>query len=387
MRLLTFLGIGNYEEVLYRLGEQECRTKLCPVAISRIKGITDIVAFVTDEARCKWFNELVTEASAHGAASRAVGIDLPRDEAGMWELFRAVEAEMHDAPVVLDVTHAFRAIPLVAMAVAGFARATNPQVLNAVYYGAYEARNREGVAPIIDLTSLVSVLDWTSAVAAFRHYGDASSMAGLMERTCDRLGRDGFTAAASELRGVKSSLSAASEALRACRPRTAPSAAKDAQKQIEEHLPTIARHEPAFRAVSAELLEALGAIAAGAEAAANRAVLEAHLAMVRWYAEHRHPLHALALAREWIVTLACMLCGLDWTSREQRCEAEKRMQDHPVPEEVRVVWDRVSGWRNDVLHCGMRRGAMAAARVLTNVDRLTDELSPLLDLVTEDAHP
>ena len=192
MRLLTFLGTGNYDEIPYRLHGQECRTLLCPIAIARITGATEIVAFVTDQAREKWFNELEQQAAAFDATCRPVSIGLPADEAGMWDLFRSVHSELTGPSVALDVTHAFRAIPFVAMAVAGFARATNSNAVEAIYYGAYEAKGPDGVVPIIELTSLVSVLDWTAAVGAFQRYGDASMISELTSRNFRQLAEAGM---------------------------------------------------------------------------------------------------------------------------------------------------------------------------------------------------
>lgn len=384
MRLLTFLGTSRYEEVPYRLHGQECRTRLCPIAIATIAKADEIVVFVTAEARELWYDELRRGAEKLGAACRAVSIELPADEAGMWALFRAVQSEICGTSVALDVTHAFRAIPMVAMAVAGFARATDPQALKAVYYGAYEARDAEGVTPIIELTSLVSVLDWTSAVGGFQRYGDASAMARLVEEDLRPLGAEGKIEAATALRQVAGRLEAASANLLACRPRSVPEAARRAIAAIGDHAAATEAQVPAFHAVRDMLLEALGGLTVSSETRSNRAQLEAQLAMIRWYAGHRHPLHALALSREWIVTLACMLNHLDWTSREKRSEVEALIHDHAVPRQLADSFDRVSQWRNDVLHCGMRESSMPAETVLKNAKGLDKVLLPLLDLMPVD---
>ncbi len=387
MRLLTFLGTTDYQEVPYRLHDQEFRTRLCPVAISRIEGIADVVVFVTDEARAKWFDALKLELGAVGATCRAVGIQLPKDEAGMWSLFRAVQSEMTGPSVALDVTHAFRAIPFVAMSVAGFARATNPDAVAAIYYGAYEARGDDGVVPIIELTSLVSVLDWTAAVGAFQRYGDAASIASLIRLERRRLASAGRRDDAAALGQVAGDLERVAADLLACRPRLVPEAARRSREAILRHAEATNELTPAFHAVRDTLLDALGALVGETGTVSFRNMLEAQLAMVRWYVEHGHPLHALALSREWLVTLVCILRDLDWTSRERRDEAQTHIHNREVPPDVADRFDRVSQWRNDVLHCGMRASAMPADTVLKNVAKLPEELSPLITLVPEDTAP
>ncbi|NUQ70594.1 MAG: hypothetical protein HUU17_07210 [Chthonomonadales bacterium] len=387
MRLLTFLGTTEYKEVPYRLHDQAFRTRLCPVAISRIERIADVVVFVTDEARAMWFGTLEAELAESGATCRAVGIQLPNDEAGMWSLFRAVQGEMTGPNVALDVTHAFRAIPFVAMSVAGFARATNPEAVAAIYYGAYEARDDDGVAPIIELTSLVSVLDWTAAVGAFQRYGDAAIIAKLIGLERRRLASAGRRDDLTALGQVAGDLERASADLLACRPRLVSETARRSREAINRHAETTKERTPAFHAVRNTLLGALGALAVDTGGMSPRIMLEAQLAMVRWYVNHGHPLHALALSREWLVTLVCILRDLDWESRERRDEAERHIHNREVPPDVADRFDRVSQWRNDVLHCGMRASAMSAETVLKNVAKLLAELSPLLALVPEDPTP
>jgi len=273
------------------------------------------------------------------------------------------------------------------MAVAGFARAANPDAVAAIYYGAYDARGDDGVAPIIELTSLVSVLDWTAAVGAFRRYGDAANIADLIRRDCRHLASAGRRDDLTALGQVARDLERASADLLTCRPRKVPEAARSSMEAIKRHAKTIEEQAPAFHAVRDTLLDALSGLAVDSGGASCRNMLEAQLAMVRWYVEHRHPLHALALSREWLVTLVCILRDLDWTSREQRDEAETHIRNREVPPDVADRFDRVSQWRNDVLHCGMRDSPMSADRVLRNVAKLPEELSPLIVHVPEDPAP
>jgi hypothetical protein len=119
-------------------------------------------------------------------------------------------------------------------------------------------------------------------------------------------------------------------------------------------------------------------------------MLRRQLEMVRWYAERDHVPHAFALAREWLVTLSCVRLGLDWRERDQRTIAENALGRAPqhgqradavqeLPHSIVDCFDKVADWRNDVLHCGMRRGSIQAKTLLCHARELPKLLDPLLE--------
>jgi len=390
MRLLTFLGTGGYAEVAYRLDGAEYRTNLCPVALLHLlHDIDEVVAFVTPEAEQKWYGELCARASECGAKCRSVHIELPRDEKGLWNLFRSLEREMHDKPVALDITHAFRAIPLVGALVAGFAKAARPEHELRVFYGAYAAEADRDSAPVLDLSGLVAVLEWTSAVTMFERSGDAREMVDLLRQTGGPLGRGGKHEERQRIDAVAKALDGISNSLKACRPLDVPEDAAAAIERVADASGTLADHVPAFHAVEDLLREALEPLSGPQEGEGPRAMLRRQIEMVRWYAERDHVPHAFALAREWLVTLSCVRLGLDWRERDQRGIAEDalgrpaRRDQHTeagqeLPQSIVKCFDKVGDWRNDLLHCGMRKGNMQATTLLRLARKLPQELEPLL---------
>lgn len=84
--------------------------------------------------------------------------------------------------VVLDVTHGFRHLPMLALVAARFlGRVRNVTVEN-IYYGALEMTDkRTGETPVVSLNGLLNMLDWVDALAAYDKDGDYGVFAPLLD--------------------------------------------------------------------------------------------------------------------------------------------------------------------------------------------------------------
>jgi CRISPR-associated DxTHG motif protein len=169
MNAVTFLGARKYETVTYVWREQHredaCETHLFPEAVSRIFRPSRLLVLVT-EAACnfkpnaaeKTYLEVLQERL--GELVEPVGIPEGRSERELWEIFdRIASAVPERASILLDVTHAFRSIPMIVFAVAAYLRRVKSVRVERIVYGAYEARDPfrpdpqpEDRAPILDLT-------------------------------------------------------------------------------------------------------------------------------------------------------------------------------------------------------------------------------------------
>lgn len=83
--------------------------------------------------------------------------------------------------VSLDITHGLRHLPLFVVLVALYLKAIKQAEIKGIYYGASEMREKnEGVAPVVDLTGLLAVADWISALSSFDKDGDYGVFANLL---------------------------------------------------------------------------------------------------------------------------------------------------------------------------------------------------------------
>jgi CRISPR-associated Csx2 family protein len=96
----------------------------------------------------------------------------------LWEIFDRVASVVSEKEtILLDITHAFRSIPMVVFAVAAYLRRTKGVKIERIVYGAFEARDEENRAPIFDLTPLLDLLDWLSGAEIFLQRSDATLLA------------------------------------------------------------------------------------------------------------------------------------------------------------------------------------------------------------------
>jgi len=207
---LSFLGTNDYVDCHYVLGEQE--SPLVKFVQEALVGFCcrdwtkedRLVFFLTVEAaRNNWEDGHFTDAQGApkpGLRRRLQGLQLApaiqpvmipggRNEADIWQLFQTVLQQLKPRDeVIVDITHAFRSIPLLAMVVLGYAQVMKQIRIAGIYYGAVEVLGTvedlrqlppaQRRAPIFDLTPFSALLDWTLAIDRFLATGDA-------RRVCD----------------------------------------------------------------------------------------------------------------------------------------------------------------------------------------------------------
>lgn len=82
--------------------------------------------------------------------------------------------------VALDVTHGFRHLPMLALVAARYLRHVVGVRIAGLYYGALEMTPPGGDTPVLELTGLMTLLDWVEALAVYEHSGDYGVFAPLL---------------------------------------------------------------------------------------------------------------------------------------------------------------------------------------------------------------
>lgn len=85
--------------------------------------------------------------------------------------------------IYLDITHSFRSIPFFMYMMIDFIRHLRIKEnikLSGIFYGMLEASNELGYTPIVDLSSLYDIAEWTKGAANFINYGNGYQMANLV---------------------------------------------------------------------------------------------------------------------------------------------------------------------------------------------------------------
>lgn len=111
----------------------------------------------------------------------------------IWMIFQTVFNKLeNNDEIYLDVTHAFRSIPMFSTILLNYARLLKHTELKAIHYGAFEKlgpafkvkaeipiENR--IAPVLDLMPLVDLQDWTIAARNYIDYGKTDKIHLLLE--------------------------------------------------------------------------------------------------------------------------------------------------------------------------------------------------------------
>ncbi len=209
--LLSFLGLSEYKACYYSYeGKKSTYTRFVQTAIYEHLENNDaldiVYVFVTKEARKKNWDDSISNRSkepleglrstferiAPLAKIELVEISGSQDNEANWQIFDSILAQIEDSDeIYFDMTHSFRSIPLVALIVLNYARMIKRAKIGRLMYGNFEALGpvykideippEERIAPIVDVTNMVSLLDWTNGVDQFMRSGNASLINELTE--------------------------------------------------------------------------------------------------------------------------------------------------------------------------------------------------------------
>lgn len=216
--LLCFLGTGKYEPIYYAISDQKTvqMERYVPAALVQLLDIPEmhVRALVTKEARtAHWqsFTERLDEVGVDGTRLCGVDIEIPTSETALWTLFeKAIENINEDDHVWLDITHGFRALPVIAVLALSFARNVKRFTFEGLLYGAYEARD-ESTAPIFDLTAMMTLPAWSEALAEWKRTGRADGLVQQTKPYLNQVRRQNRQATA--LTGIPEALQQVSDAL------------------------------------------------------------------------------------------------------------------------------------------------------------------------------
>lgn len=420
--LLSFLGLSDYEYCYYTYGGvTSSYTRFIQTAVYELfRGDEpmDVVVFATKEARERngqdrkkgdkllegidtAFRRIAPEANV-----KIVEIESGQDEQSNWRLFDRIMDEIKEGDVMyFDITHSFRSIPFVALIVLNYARLVKQADIGAIVYGWFEVIGRpvdveqmpaeQRVAPIVNLTSMARLLDWTNGVDQFLRTGDASIIQALTAKENSEVFRNPSSSQTmrnevKELNQLTKRLDQTEKVFRTCR-----------SLQIDEEVQKFHEQLGRVRSASAEAIKPLVPLLD---------VMEKKYAMfdddpimnswkaVRWCLDHGLIQQALTMLEENAVTAVCRVLGFDLRDEKARGDVhsaiEILLRDIPKEkwrvrsvERVEQIIDFLSPYkgdlkpfsmlkerRNDINHAGARPQPLKAEKFWPDAEQSFREL-------------
>jgi CRISPR-associated DxTHG motif protein len=404
LKAFSFVGAGRYEAVTYVWEERSHTTRLFPEALARVFEPEKVIVFVTEKAKNSRASESeprYVEMLQDKLGDRVEWVDIPegRSEQELWQIFDRVASTVDEGDtILLDITHAFRSIPLIVFAVAAYLRRTKGVTIAHIVYGAYEARDENNRAPIFDLTPLLELLDWTGGAEALLKRGDAELIAEKMvtaHQTLRRMGTD----TPEKLKPLGQKLRELSQTLHLSRPREVMRIAYDLLPLLEEARTEFDRWAKPFALLAGQIRNELEPLAFDQSDTLSRENLEKQLGLVEHYLKKGLVVQAVTLAREWVVSYVLLCRGSgDWLSRSDREEAERalgvaaarlRGENIELPawfgqlphnEELGRLWNELGNLRNDLAHCAMSADARKVRAIEQDATRVPQKLRALVNL-------
>ncbi|MDD7474060.1 MAG: TIGR02221 family CRISPR-associated protein [Bdellovibrionota bacterium] len=210
---ISFLGTSDYKVCRYYFDNNKndyCDTKFIQEALisKYCKYLNEendrIYIFVTKKAEEKNWNELeYALRSIDNLNCKIIKRNIPNgnNEADLWEIFNIVNNEIIDNDeIYLDITHAFRFIPMISCYLLNFAKIQKNITIKHINYGSIESllpnihsglisdlekdipNIEDRLAPVYELSLLDSLFDWSTSLDGFIKYGNATKIKDTIQK-------------------------------------------------------------------------------------------------------------------------------------------------------------------------------------------------------------
>lgn len=418
LHLLTTLGTGEYKPVRYGWNGRTFETLYVQEALVEWLRPRRCIVLLTDRAREGVHWPALQSRLVNACELVPLAIPNGASEEELWQIFESICGAIEpDCRHVIDVTHGFRSLPVIALLSALFLRSSGQIDVESVVYGAKDDTRTDGITPIFDLSMFLNLMDWTNAVQQFVRTGDLRHMAGLIDdEQREHGGPPGPPRAGHPVRLGKIAvlLEGLSKALLANHPHEVVRRSRNLTDLFANASAEIDQWAKPFFRLLDTIRSEFGGLA-GPE-------LDAHRLLIKWYARRGFVVQALTMAREWVVSAVCQRAGLEILLQRNRKAAEAALrgicpgrpdddgggQQRNNSEQERLIgllaaafnedtayrdaaaaaWNAIPSPRNTVAHCAMQDNAEPVASLNQRVEQcvsLVDDLAGVIALSRDGA--
>ena len=348
---------------------------------------------------------------------QAVPIKTGNDTAEMWDIFMTIAREIEvGETVIFDITHGLRSLPFLVFLFAAYLKSAKGVKIKGIYYGALEL-TKDNLTPVIDLSEFVEMLDWLTASERFIEMGDGGALARLL-RSKVRRGDKTLRKAADEIEAVSSGLVLA-------RPLETMKASAKLGQLLAAAAGEIGLRAKPFALLQEQVANAYGQFAFPVSINEDAVsfsqkiglTLGQQLMMINWYREKGQIIQAVALSREWgvsvfvryfnlenvakikikdkyetsraIIESALAALASSVSSREKTIPSWSNewvplIQEMKNERSIAEFWDLLTSLRNDLAHSGMRENAMKAKDIKGKMDKIYEGLEQIIKPILEE---
>jgi CRISPR-associated DxTHG motif protein len=386
-KIITFLGVNLQRDrdtkaltaTTYRHNDQDYKGFVFAQALYQFCEFDEMLVCMTDKARKDAWDVLLASGEAPELVDdrvRDISIATGWNTDEMWKIFETIVQHVDEGDeVIFDITHSLRSLPFLVFLFAAYLKKAKNVSIQAIYYGAFElARDNGGVAPVIDLSSFVGMLDWLTATDRFTATGDGQLLAGLIR---DEMASATEMSAVPDEKRMGGHLERSADAienislaLALTRPDEVIKAAKTLNQAMTEATKSLNTKVKPFSLVKGQVQSAYGQFAI-ADRQDTKASLAKQFDMIKWYLDRQQIMQAVTLTREWVISVYCWrfetdgrekvtqaLNNLRFADVEDIRDRDRNEYDAAVRAEVNIavikrMWRETTLIRNQIAHCGM----------------------------------
>jgi CRISPR-associated DxTHG motif protein len=409
--IVTFLGDRGALQTTYSYQGENYTGGVFAEALRQFCEFDRMIVCVTKRAKEKTWSVLEDLQD-----SRIQPLDIPtgQDTAEMWQTFEIISKEIHEGEfVIFDITHGLRSLPFLVFLFAAYLKSAKNVSIKGIYYGAWELKNSEGIAAVIDLSEFVSMIDWITATTRFTEIGNGQALVDLLRK---EIPSPEELASSREAQSLRSSLEATAKAietislaLSTTRPIEVMESAAKLETTLKRSADAFGQRARPFQLLSDRVLEEYGQFALNQPKREDVLPenLELQLQMIEWYLERDNILQAMTLAREWLVSILIFQFkigdlmynysqGRKYIEQSLNNAVEKRSPRSETLETSRYdqsfesleyaddladLWEKIRTLRNDLAHCGMNQSPSLAKRLKQNAVDIYPTLQKIAKLV------
>lgn len=322
-----------------------------------------------------------------------------KDSDQMWEIFEVIFDKLQEGDeLYLDITNSFRYLPMLLVVLVNYAKLLKNVKVKTIFYGNYEARDKESnIAPIMDLLPLSVLQDWTLAASDYLRYGQVEKLFELSESSLIPILKNTETRTkdAEKLRSFVTKLKEMVEERTTCRG-YAIVGSKNVRKlkctASEIQKVTIVQLRPIFEKIKQSLNDF----------DAKENVLNC-IKAAKWCCDNKLYQQATTMLEEGLGTFLCCHYQLDYRKmanrdaifgcisiKTQNKDIEENKANKELVEKILAddsVWgnkafvtilQKILELRNDYNHAGFKKNPFSAQKVIETIEELLDGIEEVL---------
>jgi CRISPR-associated DxTHG motif protein len=298
-KIISFLGVAP-RHMKYEFNGQVYEGDVFAEALYKFLSFDQMLVCVTEDARAKSWPVLQ---ALNDSRIQSVPIPLGQTTAEMWGIFDEILKYITQGDtVIFDITHGLRSLPFLVFLFAAYLKKARKVTIEAIYYGAFElsGKNNE-IAPVIDLSSFVSMLDWLTATDRFIETGDASKLSKLINPSENKTGK---------LYEASRVLETISQSASLCQPYSLMQEIKKLETALNDAESEMQSTARPFGILREQISDAFTQFESQYPPHAKES-LSPQYKLILWYYNNGQIVQAVTLAREWLIDAVTIRLGAD----------------------------------------------------------------------------